>query len=438
VQSTLQTILVIDDEDIVRRSFCDSLEDMGYRALGVNNGEVGLELAIAEQPDLILTDLRMPVMGGLEFLASSTVKLPDTPIIVISGAGLMGDVVEALRLGAYDYLTKPVRDPDLLQAAVGRALEQVALRKENKQYQLHLEGLVSQRTAELINANQELEMHKNNLEAQVRLRTSELESVIFDLHSAQEQLIESAKMASLGRLVAGVSHELNTPLGICLTYISSLGQKVNNFEKQFHKGELRRDDFERFLSTAQDSSELVINHLSHASELVQNFKMVSVDVSSDMKRGFNLVDYVQSVVQSLKSETLNVVVDVRSNTDQNFQVYSYPGFFSQIFTNLLLNSVLHGFDSLNSGNVSIGFEFEDESLRIVYQDNGKGMSKEVKQQVFEPFFTTARGEGGSGLGMNILYNLIVNNLSGSVVCTSEPDQGVQFDIKIPRAMLVSQ
>jgi signal transduction histidine kinase len=437
VQNTLQTILVIDDEDIVRRSFCDSLEDMGYRVLGANNGEIGLELAITEQPDLVLTDLRMPVMGGLEFLANSTVKLPDTPIIVISGAGLMGDVVEALRLGAYDYLTKPVRDPDLLQAAVGRALEQVALRKENKQYQLHLEGLVSQRTAQLINANQELELHKNNLEAQVKLRTSELEAVICDLHSAQEQLIESAKMASLGRLVAGVSHELNTPLGICLTYISSLGQKVSKFEKQFHKGELRRDDFERFLSTAQDSSELVINHLSHASELVQNFKMVSVDVSSDMKRGFDLVDYVQSVVQSLKSETLNVLVEVQSNTDQNFQVYSYPGFFSQIFTNLLLNSVLHGFDSLSPGNVSIGFELEDDSLRIIYQDNGKGMSKEVKQQVFEPFFTTARGEGGSGLGMNILYNLIVNNLSGSVVCTSEPDQGVKFDIKIPRAMLVS-
>ena len=131
------------------------------------------------------------------------------------------------------------------------------------------------------------------------------------------------------------------------------------------------------------------------------------------------------------------MVEVQSNTDQNFQVYSYPGFFSQIFTNLLLNSVLHGFDSLSPGNVSIGFELEDDSLRIIYQDNGKGMSKEVKQQVFEPFFTTARGEGGSGLGMNILYNLIVNNLSGSVVCTSEPDQGVKFDIKIPRAMLVS-
>ncbi|MEH6442373.1 MAG: hybrid sensor histidine kinase/response regulator [Oceanospirillaceae bacterium] len=430
-QKKLKTILVIDDEEIVRHSFCDFLEDLGYQVIGAANGKTGLVLALASKPDLILTDLRMPLMGGIEFIEKCTVALPDTPVIVISGAGLMGDVVNALHLGAFDYLTKPIRDPDLLQAAVSRALEQVRLRQENTIYQQHLEELVEQRTIELSVINTELELHQQDLEKLVSRRTKELQVVINNLKDTQQQLIDSAKMASLGRLVAGVSHELNTPLGICLTFISSLGQKINDFEKDFVKGVLRREDFENFLSSAQESSAIVINNLTQASELVQNFKMVSVDVSSDMRRKFDIVAYFNNVINSLKPELFDTQVTIHSAPEYRYIIDSYPGLFSQILTNLVMNSMTHGFTGGFKGHIKIELYYEGNLLVISYKDNGCGVSEEVKAQMYEPFFTTARGTGGSGLGLNILYNLVVNNLSGTVRCYSELNEGVEFLIKLP-------
>jgi signal transduction histidine kinase len=426
-----QTILVIEDEEIIRHSFCDFLEDLGYRVIDAANGKIGLDIALANKPDLILTDLRMPLMGGIEFLEKCTVVLPHTPIIVISGAGLMGDVVNALHLGAFDYLTKPIRDPDLLQAAVSRALEQVRLKQENTIYQQYLEELVEQRTAELSVTNVELELHQRDLEHLVNKRTQELEEVIDNLKNTQQQLIDSAKMASLGRLVAGISHELNTPLGICLTFISSLGQKLNSFEKDIVKGVLRREDFENFLYSAQESSAIVVNNLTQVSELVKNFKMVSVDVSSDMRRKFDLVSYFKNVMNSLKPELFETQVSINFSHKYRYIIDSYPGLFSQILTNLVMNSMTHGFTKHFKGHIEIELYYEDGLLVISYKDNGCGISEEVKAKMYEPFFTTARGTGGSGLGLNILYNLVVNNLSGKVDCYSNINEGVEFLIKFP-------
>ena len=425
------TILVIDDEDIVRSSFCDSLEDYGYKVVSSDNGKSGLDLLSSTEPDLILSDLRMPVMGGIEFLNRCTALYPQIPVIVISGAGLMGDVVDALHLGAFDYLTKPITDVNLLQVSVTRALEQVRLKRENKNYQLHLEQLVEQRTALLQKSNQELELHKDNLEILVNDRTKELHATIENLKQAQDQLVESAKMASLGRLVAGVSHELNTPLGIGLTFLSSLSDKILSFERAFHAGELRKVDFENFLSSAKKSSDMVITHLNQASDLVQNFKMVSVDISSDMERKFDLVEYINNVVESLKPELNNVTFELKHDAAQNYTIYTYPGFFSQIISNLVLNSKIHGFSDHKKGNIKMELRVSGENLIIDYQDDGIGMSQEVQQQIYEPFFSTTRGTGGSGLGMNILYNLVVRNLKGSVRCSSEINQGAKFIIELP-------
>jgi len=426
-----QTILVIDDDHVVRSSLCDFLEDSGYKVTGVDNGTRGLELIASINPDLILTDLRMPIMGGIEFLTHSMAKYPHIPVIVISGAGLMGDVVDALHLGAFDYLTKPISDTNLLQVSVARALAQVQLKRENNNYQLHLEQLVEQRTSLLQETNQELELHKNNLEKMIYERTKELNLTIEHLNKTQDQLIESAKMASLGRLVAGVSHELNTPLGICLTFISTLGDKINNFDKDFHEGRLRKEDFVNFLSSAKKSSDLVIHHLTQASDLVQNFKMVSVDISSDMERSFNLVEYITNVVESLKPELNNATVKLDFDPMQDFIIFSYPGFFSQIMSNLIINSKVHGFNTAAEGAINIALKFTDKQLIIDYQDNGVGMSEDVQKQIYEPFFSTTHGTGGSGLGMNILYNLVVGNLNGSVQCISEINQGARFIISLP-------
>ncbi len=426
-----ECILVIDDEYIVRKSLCDSLEDLGYDVLDADDGESGLEIALKEQPDLILTDLRMPSISGIEFLKKAKLLSIEAPIVVVSGAGLMTDVIEALRLGAFDYLSKPIRDPSLLEATISRALQQVRLKRENKNYQLHLEDLVEQRTASLNITNRELEWHKNNLESLVIRRTAELENLITELKDTQSQLIESAKMASLGRLVAGVSHELNTPLGICLTFISSLRDKIKSFEKNFYLGELSKKDFGKFLASAKESSEIVISNLTQASDLVKNFKMVSVDVSSEMEREFNLVDYLKKILLSLKSELYGAKVELVFDESIDFTITSYPGYFSQIFTNLIFNSIIHGFSANTLNLIKIEILINKSVVEIIYQDNGQGMSAEVKKQMYEPFFTTSRKSGGSGLGMNIIYNLVVGNLSGSIMCESEQEKGTQFLIKLP-------
>ena len=425
------TILVLDDEDIVRRSFCDSLEDLGYLVLEAKNGHQGLSIITEQQPDIILTDLRMPIMGGVEFLQKCKDAGFDIPIIVISGVGSMNDVVQAIHLGAFDFLTKPIRESSLLQATVERALNQVRLKKENKNYQMHLERLVEERTQALNNSNYELAEHKDNLEKLVQERTQELQVVINSLHEAQEQLIESAKMASLGRLVAGVSHELNTPLGICLTFITSLEEKIVKFEKDYYNAAINKDKFEAFLASTRESSAIVLNYLNQACELVRNFKLISVDVSSDMKREFYLADYFHSVVRSLSAEIHNHQVEIICQNREEVFINSYPGIFSQILTNLILNSLTHAFSNIEVGKIIITLYTVDNDLIIKYVDNGAGMSEDTKRQMFEPFFTTARGTGGSGLGMNILYSLVVGNLSGSISCESVLDEGAQFTIKLP-------
>lgn len=429
--SDQSTILVIDDEDIVRRSFCDSLEDLGYVVLEAKNGSQGLSIIASEQPDIILTDLRMPLMGGVEFLKKCREAKFDIPIIVISGVGSMNDVVQAIHLGAFDFLTKPIRESSLLQATVERALNQVKLKRENENYQQHLERLVEQRTQALHESNRELAKHKDDLEQLVDERTQELRVVIDSLHEAQGQLIESAKMASLGRLVAGVSHELNTPLGICLTFITSLEDKVVQFENDYFNAKINKDKFESFLASTRESSTIVLNYLNQACELVRNFKLISVDVSNDMKREFDLTDYFKSVVRSLSAEIHNHQVEITCLAKQKIMISSYPGIFSQILTNLILNSLSHAFSKEAIGKIIVTLDVEDNHLIIEYIDNGKGMSEETQQQIFEPFFTTARGTGGSGLGMNIIYSLVVGNLSGSILCDSAIGKGTVFTIKLP-------
>ena len=275
------------------------------------------------------------------------------------------------------------------------------------------------------------------MEQLVSERTHELKIVIDDLKDAQGQLVESAKMASLGRLVAGVSHELNTPLGICLTFISSLGQKFSRFEKDFYAGKLRKEEFENFLKSSQESSDVVLHTLTQVSDLIQNFKMVSVDVSSDMKREFDLVEYIRNIVKSLKCETYDTKITIESDPSINFNIHSFPGFFSQIVSNLIINSMTHGFPTGLAGTIDIKLSFQDSYLVFNYKDNGKGMSDSTLEQLYEPFFTTARGSGGSGLGMSVLYNLVVRNLSGTVNCYSKLGRGVEFVIKLPKHQFYS-
>lgn len=398
-------ILVIDDEVYIRDSVIGFLEDFGFDVIDAENGKIGLERFRAEQPDLVLCDLRMPEVDGLEVLASITEDAPGTPIIIVSGAGNISDTVEALRLGAWDYIIKPVQDMNVLYHAVNKAFERAALIREKARYQRDLEK-----------ANQEL---KNSLET---------------LGKARDQLVQSEKMAALGELVAGVAHEINTPVGVGVTAASFLESRTKEFRKIYDSGELKRSELESFLNTAEEVSNSILINMQRAAELISSFKQVAVDQSSENLRQFNLSRYIQEILLSLGPKYKKTGHTVKVNCDPEIEMNSYPGALSQILANMIVNSLVHGFDGRENGEICIDIRTDQDMVLFVYTDNGKGMDSEQIEKVYDPFFTTMRGKGGTGLGMSIVFNLVTQTLRGSITCDSEKGNGVRFTMTFPRSI----
>ncbi|MCK5807962.1 HAMP domain-containing histidine kinase [bacterium] len=262
-------------------------------------------------------------------------------------------------------------------------------------------------------------------------KNNELTEVIEELKQAQQQLVESEKLASLGSLVAGVSHEVNTPLGIGLTGISQLKHEVAQLEALYDDETMTEEVFRDYLKTSKESAGIVMIALEKARDLIKSFKQISADQHSDVKRNFNLKQYVNEVVLSLKNELKQKQVVIHNNVDETIELNSYAGIYSQIITNLVMNAVKHAFDIAPDNQITIdGFE-KDGILTILFSDNGKGISKEIEKKIFDPFFTTALGSGGSGLGLNIVYNLIYKTLGGTIkIDDTLEGQGLSFVIKI--------
>jgi signal transduction histidine kinase/ligand-binding sensor domain-containing protein len=296
------------------------------------------------------------------------------------------------------------------------------IRKEK----MALEKQVADRTTELNTANHQLEEQKQVLMQQ----KEELQSTLENLQKTQEQLIESEKMAAIGGLVAGVAHEMNTPVGIGITAISNLLDDVVKIAKLYEKDEISRKDFKGFLESAHDTASLIQKNLERAASLIQSFKQVSADQVTEQRRLFLLKEYLHDILLSLRPKFREKKITINIECDNELEINSFPGVFAQIFTNLLLNSVQHGFYKKDTGSISIKAERKQESLKIQYIDDGTGISKKDLPHIFEPFFTTDQHRG-TGLGLNIIYNLIRQKLHGSITCDSEPGKGVLFTIEIP-------
>lgn len=250
------------------------------------------------------------------------------------------------------------------------------------------------------------------------------------LKQTQDQLIQSEKMAALGGLVAGVSHEISTPIGVSVTASSFLHQKATEFNKLAMEGKITQKAIEKFASIALESTSLISNNLYRSAELINSFKQVAVDQSTEDKRKFNLKDYIEEILQSLNPRIKRTNHTIKLNCPDDIVINNYPGAFSQIFTNLIMNSIIHGFEDSMNGAINIDIYTEMQHLIIKYNDNGKGMTKNVLNQLYDPFYTTKRGSGGTGLGMHITYNIITRKLNGLIECTSIVGQGTTFDIKL--------
>ncbi len=289
-----------------------------------------------------------------------------------------------------------------------------------------LEQQVSERTTKLKEANTVLEEQKEELEQQ----KEELQITLDQLKETQAQLIQSEKLAALGGLVAGVAHEINTPVGIGLTAASSLEEETRKMAELYKMDKISRADFKDYLNTANQSAKLILSNMQRTAEMVQSFKQVSADQATEEQRRFKLKSYTEDVIRSLYPKLKQRKIGIDLDIDEKLEIDSFPGAFSQIITNLVLNSLMHGFDEKDEGKIEIKANLENSKLNLEYSDNGKGISEDTLNKIFEPFFTTNK-KLGTGLGMHIVYNLVTQKLDGTIQCSSEINKGTSFKIEIP-------
>lgn len=395
-------VLIIDDEAYIRESLKGFLEDYSYDVVVAEDGRKGLESFALESPDLVLCDLRMPEMDGLEVLRTIVAKAPETPIIIVSGAGNISDSVEALRIGAWDYILKPIQDMTVLLHAIDKALERSSLIMEKELYRKDLEKL-----------------------------NTKLLSSLDILEKTKDKLVQSEKMAALGGLVAGVAHEINTPVGIAITAASFIKDKTEDIQHLYNAGGLKKSDLESYLANMDEISRSILINMERAATLIKSFKQVAVDQVVEEKRIFNLKEYFHEVLISLKPAYRNTGCTIDLQCADDLEIFSYPGAYSQIISNLLINSIIHGFKNKKDGKIVFIISLDDGILTICYRDNGRGMTPEQVNKVFDPFYTTMRGQGGTGLGMSIVFNIVTQTLGGTIECNSMPGIKTEFIIVVP-------
>ncbi|WP_448213783.1 ATP-binding protein [Colwellia sp. MEBiC06753] len=322
----------------------------------------------------------------------------------------------------------------------------VAANQQLDEQNLLLEQEVAKKTSSLSTTMLKMEMQQRELlkqqdqlkEENNRRRQTEstlihtnkdLKASINELNKAQERLLEAEKMAVLGNLSAEVTHEINTPIGVAITSTTYLADALEALRESMNSQSMTKRGLEDFIDNANRSVTLMVNNLSRASELISSYKQVAVDQTSDKIRQINIAKYIDEVIQSLHPKLKKTTHSVKVNCPDDINMFVHAGAISQILTNLIINSIIHGFEGKNRGEIRIDVNYQNDLLHLKYRDNGIGVAPEVLPNIFEPFYTTKAGEGGSGLGTHIIYNLVTDTLNGTIVASSEQGNGLTFDIE---------
>jgi len=272
-------------------------------------------------------------------------------------------------------------------------------------------------------------------ESRIRERNERLEAAVAhqqqELAEAQARLVDSEKMAAVARMVTGLAHEINTPVGVALTAATHLGDRAANLERTYRDGLMSRSDFEGFLDAARESADLIGGNLQRAADLVSGMRQAAVDQAREEVRAVPIKEYLGDILLSLGPRLRERHAEVRLDCPDDLTVATDPGALYRILSNLVMNSLQHGFDGLLVGEIQVTARAHGAGLELVYRDNGRGMAPGDRSRIFEPFFTTARGRGGMGLGLHIVYSLVTGRLGGSIRCESRPGKGARFDILLP-------
>lgn len=318
----------------------------------------------------------------------------------------------------------------------------LALRSPEELEQINqaLEAEIQQRKtreSELDQKNQEL---RAQIEARNRAEKSkqeaiqektELERTLRELRAAQARLVESEKLASLGKAMAGIAHEVNTPVGIAVTATSALSAEVDQIEQALSTQTLTEADLKSFLDTARESATLSESSLHRAAGLLQSVKQVATDQSNDEHRLLDVNEYLRLVLDSIKPKYFSSRRKVRLSCPDDLNVECIPGALSQTVSNLVINALIHAYEPDDEGDVDLRVRQEGDELVLECQDYGRGIPEDLQAKIFEPFFTTRAGDGGSGIGLDLVYTSVTEKLGGRIELESAPGKGALFTVRFP-------
>lgn len=350
---------------------------------------------------------------------SGRITLPLNQLVKSANEIANGNLSEPVIVSGHNELALLGRHFDVMRSTLKNTI--VKLRENNEALQQEID---LRRTAEtsLVELNQQLEQR-------VKDRTEQLSEIIQSLKSTQASLVQSEKLAGLGALVAGVSHELNTPIGNALIMADTLQMHASKLTEQLNQG-LRKSELDEFLSTVSEASQILLSSLQQSTRLISSFKQMAVDQTSYQQRLFSLRNVIDEALLSMSPTIKRHNLTLHIQIKPEIMLNSYPGPISQIILNMINNAILHAFDS-PGGELWISAYTKEELVVLEIRDNGKGISQADLKRIFDPFFTSKLGQGGSGLGLNIVFNLINGILGGQINATSEPGKGTAFTIELP-------
>jgi len=337
-----------------------------------------------------------------------------------------------------DLLAQSLMSPDELLEKVDFYQEKQQLLEEHANLQAKAMEKLEDEHQKTIKAKLELNQLNQQLENRIEERTSdlkninqELTSAMSELKLAQKKLFEADKMASLGRVVAGVAHEINTPIGVILTALSSLEDEIETINLQITENKISKDNLQEFMNYSAEVCKLSLTNIQRAAHLIDSFKQVAVDQEKESIESFLVGSCIENSLLNIKSRFKDKVITYKIDCDMGLEIMSYQSAFMQIINNLATNSCIHGFEHQTEGVINIHCYKRDDQLILKYDDNGKGLTEDGKKNIFEPFYTTNRGKGGSGLGSHLVYNLVTQLLQGDIIIDPEITQGLGFTINVP-------
>ncbi len=385
------TVLVVDDSPTLQLALLDHLSRHGFLVILAHDARDGMMRAALAEPDLVMLDIVMPGIDGFETCRrlKADPKTREVPVIFMTGLSDAKQIVSGFAAGGVDYITKPFRAEEVL----ARINTHLALRRANE----------------------------------------ELKQAYQSLARAQEDLVQKEKLAALGALMAGIAHELNTPIGNSLMVASTFESQTGAIREHFANGEnMRRSELASYLENAGTTTEILMRNLQRAADMVSNFKQVAVDQTSMQRRAFLLSEVVSSNVLTLMPAIKRTPFQVVQAVPDALMMDSYPGPLGQVIANLVNHAIMRAFDGRSEGQVEIVAEYEtSDRIALHVRDNGNGLNAADRERVFDRFSTTKAGAGGSGLSLHIVHSIVSDILGGSITVASTEGHGTCFTLSLP-------